>query len=111
MNTWSYCQAQGQTDTLACVLAWPRPSRPLCTVGERQQPLALLGHSSISSTVLAGSLQPLVCFVYVCVCFSLALQFVVYLIHFTLWLYFLKHTFKNGAAETHVPDLLSSAVV
>ena len=106
MNTWSYRQVQGQTNALACVLAQPRPSRPPCAVGERQQPSAQLEKSSISSAVTAGSLQPLAC-----VCGCLSLLFVVYLRHFTLWLYFLKHISKNVAVETHVRDSLNSAVI
>lgn len=86
-----YCNVQGQTHTLTCVLAWPRPSRLLRTVGKRQQPSAQLGHSGIPSTVSAGSLQPLVWFMCVCTCISLSA--VCDLRHFTVWLCFLKHSF------------------
>lgn len=56
-------------------------------LGQRQQPSAELGHSSISNTVSADSLQPSVWFVL-----------------FVVQLCFLKHILKNVAVETCVPD-------
>lgn len=92
MNTWSYCEVQGQTFSLT-LWCWVRGSN--------------LQQSWDSAAFQALSWQA-ACSLWCGLCVSLT---AVCGLFKTIWLYFLKHTLKNVAVETCVADLFNSAVI